>query len=158
MAAVHSHPPCFFPLGITPWIHQAKLIHVEVCTEPGDTAYVQWTSRLYQDDDDQSVQLMEMTQKIRHGFWSHLKAWHGGCFSTHNLMDQVGISHPPADSNQLRRQQSLPCKAMTSGAVDPEQLASVIGIPLQFKGCFDVRILLGAVDHPEQQHDAGQRR
>lgn len=98
MAAVHSHPPCFFPLGITPWIHQAKLIHVEVCTEPGDTAHVQWTSRLYQDDDDQSVQLMKMTQKIRHGFWSHLKAWHGGCFSTHNLMDQVGISHPLADS------------------------------------------------------------
>ena len=158
MAAVYSHPPCFLPLGITTWIHQPELINTEIGAEPGNTAHVQRACWFNQDDDDQSVQLMEMTQKIRHGFWSHLKAWHGGCFSTHNLMDQVGISHPLADSNQLRGQQSLPCKAMTSGAVDPEQLASVIGIPLQFKGCFDVRILLGAVDHPEQQHDAGQRR
>ena len=158
MAAVHSHPPCFHPLGITTRIHQAKPIHFEVGAEPGNTAHVQWTSRFNQDDDDQSVQLMEMTQKIRHGLWSHLKAWHGGCFSTNNLMDHVGISHPLADSNQLRGQQTLPCKAMTSGAVNPEQLAPVIGIPLQFKGCFDVRILLGAVDYPEKEHNAGQRR
>ena len=104
MAAVYSHPPCFLPLGITTWIHQPELIHTEIGAEPGNTAHVQRACWFNQDDDDQSVQLMEMTQKIRHGFWSHLKAWHGGCFSTHNLMDQVGISHPLADSNQLRRQ------------------------------------------------------
>ena len=158
MAAVDSHPPCFLPLGITTWIHQPKLIHTEIGAEPGNTAHVQRACWFNQDDDDQSVQLMEMTQEIRHGLGSHLKAWHGGGFATHNLVNQIGISHSLADPSQLGGQQSLPCQAMTSSAIDPEQLATVIRIPLQFQGCFDVRVLLGTVDHPEQQHNAGQRR
>ena len=71
-------------------------------------------------------------------------------------MDQVGISHPLADSNQLQGQQSLPCKAMTSGTVDPEQLPPMVGIPLQFKAGSDVGILLCTVDHPDQENSASR--
>ena len=43
---------------------------------------------------------------------------------------------------------------MTAGAIDPEQLAAVVNGPLQFKAGLDVRILLGAPQHPEHQDDA----
>lgn len=99
-----------------------------------------------------------MTQKICHGFRRHLEARHWGSLSADDLMDQVRITHSLANSHELRSKQTLPGKAMTSGAVDSKQLASMVGISPKFKRGLDVGILMSTVDDPEQQHSTGRSR
>ena len=99
-----------------------------------------------------------MTQKISHGFRFHLEAWHWGSLSADDLMDQARIPLSLANTHQLRSQQSLSCKTMASGAVDPKQLASMVGISVEFKRGLDIGILLSAVNDPKQQHSTGESR
>ena len=99
-----------------------------------------------------------MTQKISHGFRFHLEAWHWGSLSADDLMDQARIPLSLANTHQLRSQQTLPGKAMTSGAVNSEQLASMVGISPEFKRGLDVGILMSTVDDPEEQHSTGRSR
>lgn len=73
-------------------------------------------------------------------------------------MDQARIPFSLANTHQLRSQQALPCQTMASGAVDPKQLASMVGISVEFKRGLDVRILLSTVDDPKQQHSTGGSR
>ena len=96
-----------------------------------------------------------MTQKISHGFRFHLEAWHWGSLSADDLMDQARIPLSLANTHQLRSQQSLSCKTMASGAVDPKQLASMVWITVEFKGGLDIGILLSTVNDPKQQHSTG---
>ena len=155
ISAMNSHAEGFVPLHITARSDQAQLINPEIGAEPGDAADVQRTGRFNQDDDDQSVQLMEVTQQISHGFRCHLEARHRRCFTTHNLVDQVGIADPIADAHQLRCKESLSGQTVTAGAVDSEQLPPVFRITLELQSRLHIRILLGTVDHPQKQDSAG---
>ena len=62
ISAMNSHAEGLIPLHITTRSDQAQLINPEIGAEPGNAADVQRTGRFNQDDDDQSVQLMEVTQ------------------------------------------------------------------------------------------------
>ena len=153
--SVNGHLSGFPRLWIASGIDQTELIHTEVCAQPCDAADVQRACRLNQDNDNQSTQLVEMAQQISHGLRSHLETWHRRCVSADDLTDQVRITHPLIDAHQLRCQQSLTGEAMASSAIDAKQLAAMVRIPLKLQGCLDVRILLGTVDDPDQQHSTG---
>ena len=70
-------------------------------------------------------------------------------------MNQLCISGSLGDALERGPQQSLSGQSMTAGAVDPEQLAAMVGGALQIQGGPDVGILAGIPQNPEQQHDAG---
>ena len=98
-----------------------------------------------------------MTQEVRHGFRRHLETGHWRSLAADDLVYQVGVAHAVANTDQLRSQQPLSRQTMAAGTVDAEQLSAVFGISLKFQCCFDVGILLGTVDHPDQQHRTGRR-
>ena len=73
-----------------------------------------------------SIQGVHVRQKISHGCWFHLKTWHGRCFSTDDLMNQLRILEAIGDADQLRTEEPLASETVTAGAVDPKQLPAMV--------------------------------
>mgnify|MGYP007124071091 FL=1 len=97
---------------------------------------------------------MQISKQVGHRLGLDFKARHWRCIAADDLVDKGRVAKPFGDAHQLRTHKPLTGQAVTTSAIDPEQLAAMIGCTLQSQALAQVGIGLCIPQEPKHQHHA----